>query len=176
MATCPAARHARSSSQIWRRAARARGRWPAAGQRATRALTLPSGAGHRGGAAVRDVFSLEEVPPSLISPLVTGTEPVDPSTYVTFFRPWTQALECTRRGHGRPCWIPRTVGVFLLIEGSQPPSWTVGSPPHLLSDSGERASWLLGAGPSGRVGSIISGACFGTHTNGLRGRTRGVRP
>ena len=55
---------------------------------------------HRGGAAVRDVFSLEEVPPSLISPLVTGTEPVDPSTYVTFFRPWTQALECTRRGHG----------------------------------------------------------------------------
>ena len=58
--------------------------------------------GHRGGAAVRDVFSLEEVPPSLISPLVTGTEPVDPSTYVTFFRPWTQALECTRRGHGRP--------------------------------------------------------------------------
>ena len=30
--------------------------------------------------AVRDVFSLEEVPPSLISPLVTGTEPVDPST------------------------------------------------------------------------------------------------
>ena len=49
---------------------------------------------HRGGAAVRDVFSLEEVPPSLISPLVTGTEPVDPSTYVTFFRPWTQALEC----------------------------------------------------------------------------------
>ena len=51
---------------------------------------------HRGGAAVRDVFSLlEEVPaPSLISPLVTGTAPVDPSTYVTFFRPWTQALEC----------------------------------------------------------------------------------
>ena len=49
--------------------------------------------------AVRDVFSLEEVPPSLISPLVTGAEPVDPSsdTYVTFFRPWTQALECTRR-------------------------------------------------------------------------------
>ena len=48
----------------------------------------------RGGAAVRDVFSLlEEVPaPSLISPLVTGTEPVDPSTYATFFRPWTQAL------------------------------------------------------------------------------------
>ena len=43
---------------------------------------------------------MEEVPPSLISPLVTGTEPVDPSTYVTFFRPWTQALECTRRGHG----------------------------------------------------------------------------
>ena len=40
------------------------------------------------------------MPPSLISPLVTGTEPVDPSTYVTFFRPWTQALECTRRGHG----------------------------------------------------------------------------
>ena len=35
---------------------------------------------HRGGAALRDVFSLEEVPPSLISPLVTGTEPVDPST------------------------------------------------------------------------------------------------
>ena len=57
---------------------------------------------HRGGAAVRDVFSLlEEVPaPSLISPLVTGTAPVDPSTYVTFFRPWTQALECTRQGHG----------------------------------------------------------------------------
>ena len=49
---------------------------------------------------VRDVIILEEVPPSLISPLVTGTEPVDPSTYVTFFRPWTQALECTRRGHG----------------------------------------------------------------------------
>ena len=49
---------------------------------------------HRGGAAVRDVFSLEEVTPSFISPLVTGTEPVDPSTYVTFFRPWTQALEC----------------------------------------------------------------------------------
>ena len=45
---------------------------------------------HRGGAAVRDVFSLlEEVPaPSLISPLVTGTAPVDPSTYVTFFRPF----------------------------------------------------------------------------------------
>ena len=40
------------------------------------------------------------MPPSLISPLVTGTEPVDPSTYVTFFRPWTQALECTRQGHG----------------------------------------------------------------------------
>jgi hypothetical protein len=41
-------------------------------------------------------------PLCLISPLVTGTdsEPVDPSTYVTFFRPWTQALECTRRGHG----------------------------------------------------------------------------
>ena len=43
---------------------------------------------HRGGAAVRDVFSLEEVTPSFISPLVTGTEPVDPSTYVTFFRPF----------------------------------------------------------------------------------------
>ena len=38
---------------------------------------------------VRDVFSLEEVPPSLISPLVPGTEPV--------YTPWTQALECTRR-------------------------------------------------------------------------------
>ena len=49
---------------------------------------------------VRDVIILEKVPPSLISPLVTGTEPVDPSTYVTFFRPWTQALECTRQGHG----------------------------------------------------------------------------
>ena len=48
---------------------------------------------------VRDVIILEKVPPSLISPLVTGTAPVDPSTYVTFFRPWTQALECTRRGH-----------------------------------------------------------------------------
>ena len=43
---------------------------------------------HRGGAAVRDVFSFEEVTPSFISPLVTGTEPVDPSTYVTFFRPF----------------------------------------------------------------------------------------
>ena len=67
-------------------------------------------------------------------------------------------------------------GVLWLIEGSRPPSLTVGSPPHLLSDSGERVLGLLGAGPSGRVGSIISGACFGTHTNGLRGRTRGVRP
>ena len=76
--------------------ARARGRCGRPRASALRAHLLC----HRGGAAVRDVFSLEEVPPSLISPLVTGTEPVDPSTYVTFFRPWTQALECTRRGHG----------------------------------------------------------------------------
>jgi len=87
--------------------ARARGRCGRPRASALRAHLLC----HRGGAAVRDVFSLEEVPPSLISPLVTGTEPVDPSTYVTFFRPWTQALERhtkrgirysggTRRGHG----------------------------------------------------------------------------
>ena len=48
---------------------------------------------------VRDVIILEEVPPSLISPLVTGTEPVDPSTYVTFSRPWTQALERHTKGY-----------------------------------------------------------------------------
>ena len=57
------------------------------------------------------------------------------------------------------CWIPRTIGVFFLIEGSPPPSWTVGLPPHLLSHSGGRASRLLGAGSPERVWSNISGTC-----------------
>jgi hypothetical protein len=60
---------------------------------------------------------------------------------------------------GRPVeTVPGTGGVLWLLEGARTPSLTVGLPPHLLSDSGERVSWLLGAGPSGRVGSIISGA------------------
>ena len=94
---CP--RRSEFISNLAARYARARGRWAAAGRRATRAFTFVVEAERQ---FVTSLAWRRCRPLCLISPLVTGTdsEPVDPSTYVTFFRPWTQALECTRRGHG----------------------------------------------------------------------------
>ena len=65
---------------------------PAGGARYTRALTFNFVIEAEPGAAVRDVLSSlawRRCRPLSSQPsLVTGTEPVDPSTYVTFFRPF----------------------------------------------------------------------------------------